>query len=296
MIGEIPYVIKGIAGFYYVQTQQGVIECRAKGVFRKEKITPTVGDFVQLEHHENTAVIAQILPRKNLLVRPAIANVDLFFLVVSTIEPKPSYLVLDRLIAIAQHKGAQPILVITKADLAPAHELCHLYETAGFFVIVIDYETEKGIAQLKKLLQGKCSVFCGNSGVGKSTLLSRLLPDLQLETGEISKKLGRGRHTTRQVTLYECEGGLIADTPGFASLEIQKASDLSKESLPFAFSDFLPFLGDCQYLDCSHLAEKGCAVRKALEDGKIHSSRYQSYVTLYQELEQKKYGKNSTFF
>lgn len=288
MFGTTPYIAKGVGGFYYVQTPEGLLACRAKGIFRKRRITPLAGDRVVLEREGDTNVIAQILERKNMFVRPPVANVDQLFIVASTVQPVPSTLVIDKLSAIAVDRGAQPVLVITKSDLDDERALASHYDTAGFPVIVADARTGRGLAQVRALLAGKLSVFCGNSGVGKSTLLSSLLPQHTLETGEISKKLGRGRHTTREVTLYECGGGLVADTPGFASLDMDRAAPIPKENLQFAFPEIARLFGRCKFTGCSHTGEKGCAVCEALARGEIAPSRYESYLALYEEAKQRK--------
>ena len=276
-----PYIIKGIGGFYYVKTADGVVECRAKGIFRKRGITPVAGDRVRLEHEAGTAVIAEVLPRKNVFVRPP--NVDQFFIVASTVQPAPSTLVIDKLSAIAVDRGAQPVLVITKGDLQDAGALMQCYRTAGFPVLCVNAATGEGLAPLCAMLAGKLSVFSGNSGVGKSTLLGALMPGQTLATGEISQKLGRGRHTTREVTLYEAHGGLVADTPGFASLDMARAAAIPKENLELAFPDIARLFGQCRFTGCSHLTEVGCAVREAVQKGEISRTRYESYAALYEE-------------
>lgn len=278
-----PYIIKGIGGFYYVKTADGVVECRAKGIFRKRGITPVAGDRVRLEHEAGTAVIAEVLPRKNVFVRPPVANVDQFFIVASTVQPAPSTLVIDKLSAIAVDRGAQPVLVITKGDLQDAGALMQCYRTAGFPVLCVNAATGEGLASLCAMLAGKLSVFSGNSGVGKSTLLGALMPGQTLATGEISQKLGRGRHTTREVTLYEAHGGLVADTPGFASLDMARAAAIPKENLELAFPDIARLFGQCRFTGCSHLTEVGCAVREAVQKGEISRTRYESYAALYEE-------------
>ena len=257
-----PYIIKGIGGFYYVKTADGVVECRAKGIFRKRGITPVAGDRVRLEHEAGTAVIAEVLPRKNVFVRT---------------------LVIDKLSAIAVDRGAQPVLVITKGDLQDAGALMQCYRTAGFPVLCVNAATGEGLAPLCAMLAGKLSVFSGNSGVGKSTLLGALMPGQTLATGEISQKLGRGRHTTREVTLYEAHGGLVADTPGFASLDMARAAAILKENLELAFPDIARLFGQCRFTGCSHLTEVGCAVREAVQKGEISRTRYESYAALYEE-------------
>lgn len=276
-------IIKGIGGFYYVKTADGVLECRAKGIFRKRGVTPLCGDRVRLKQEAGTWVIAEILPRKNAFVRPPVSNVDNCFIVVSTTQPVPSTLIIDTLTAIAVDKGAQPILLLTKGDLSPVKELMGCYAHSGLPVFSVCAESGEGLEQVRKLLPERLSIFCGNSGVGKSTLLSALLPDVTLETGEISKKLGRGRHTTREVTLYEACGGMVADTPGFASLELGRACAIPKENLQFAFPEVARYFGRCRFTGCSHTVEKGCAVREAMAAGEIDPTRYASYTALYSE-------------
>ncbi len=280
---KTPYIVKGIGGFYYVKTADGIVECRAKGIFRRRGVTPVAGDRVRLEHEAGTAVIAEILPRKNVFVRPPVANVDQFFIVASTVQPVPSTLVIDKLSAIAVDRGAQPVLVITKGDLYGADTLAQCYSTAGFPVLCVNAATGEGLAPLRDMLAGKLSVFSGNSGVGKSTLLGALMPGCELETAEISQKLGRGRHTTREVVLYEAHGGLVADTPGFASLDMARAAAIPKENLELAFPDIARLFGQCRFTGCSHLSEVGCAVREAVHRGEIARTRYESYAALYEQ-------------
>ena len=280
---KTPYIVKGIGGFYYVKTADGIVECRAKGIFRRRGVTPVAGDRVRLEHEAGTAVIAEILPRKNVFVRPPVANVDQFFIVASTVQPVPSTLVIDKLSAIAVDRGAQPVLVITKGDLYGADTLAQCYSTAGFPVLCVNAATGEGLAPLRDMLAGKLSVFSGNSGVGKSTLLGALMPGRELETAEISQKLGRGRHTTREVVLYEAHGGLVADTPGFASLDMARAAAIPKENLELAFPDIARLFGQCRFTGCSHLSEVGCAVREAVHRGEIARTRYESYAALYEQ-------------
>lgn len=271
---------KALSGFYYVHTEDGrVLECRAKGVFRKEGITPLVGDQVEVEN----GVVSRILPRKNQILRPPAANIDRAVLVVSSAKPQPNTLILDKLIAVCESKGIEPVLVFTKTDLADSGELQEVYRKAGFRVFT------SGLGQmdhsgLLRELSGRLSVFIGNSGVGKSTLMNELIPELDLATAHISDKLGRGRHTTRHVELYELEGGgLVADTPGFSTVEIEKYGHIHKDGLPECFREFREFLGKCQFQNCSHRKEKGCAVLEALKEGKISPSRHESYVALYED-------------
>ena len=282
------YIVKGIGGFYYVKTPDGIVECKPRGIFRKQKITPVAGDEVTLETENGASVIAQIAPRKNVFVRPPVANLDVLFLVASTTQPTPSTLVLDKLSAIAVDKGVQPVIVCTKGDLAEAEFLRSAYEKSTLPFIRIDYGSGAGLDEVKQWISGRLCAFCGNSGVGKSTLLNALLPDAARETSAISQKLGRGRHTTREVVLYESCGGLVADTPGFASLEMERAAYIPKENLQFAFPEVERYFGQCKFTGCSHTVEKGCAVRAALEAGEIDKTRYESYVTLYNEAKEVK--------
>lgn len=278
------YILKGIGGFYYVRTPEGVVECKPRGLFRKQKITPVAGDEVTLEMENGAAVIAAIAPRKNLFVRPPVANLDVLFLVASTTQPTPSTLVLDKLSAIAVDKGVQPVIVCTKGDLSETAFLQQAYARSTLPVICVDYATGAGLEELKGWISGRLCAFCGNSGVGKSTLLNALVPELSQQTGEISQKLGRGRHTTREVTIFEAFGGRIADTPGFASLEAGRAGFIPKENLEQVFPEFAPYLGQCQFTGCSHRSEKGCAVRAAVEAGELSPSRYASYCAMYDEV------------
>ncbi len=278
-------IIKGIGGFYYVEAANAVYECKARGVFRKEKITPLVGDKVKITVNENAEnTIDEIISRKNSLTRPPVANIDNLIIVASTVEPKPSTLVIDKLTAVAEHKSIEPIIVISKADLSSAEKLYKIYTLAGFKVIPISNETGEGIDAVKSVFKNKISAFTGNSGVGKTSLLNNLDKSLLLKTGEISDKLGRGKHTTRQAELFKVCGGYIADTPGFSSFELDKTDLILKDELPYCFRDFKPYLDNCRFNSCSHTCDKGCAVLEALKDGKIAESRHNSYVTLYNEV------------
>ena len=282
------YITKGIGGFYYVQTGTEIVEGKAKGIFRKRHITPVAGDEVQLEQEAGQWVIAEILPRRNVFIRPPVANLDVLFIVASTVQPVPSTLVLDKLTAIAVDKGVQPVIVCTKGDLASTDSLAEIYEKTPIPFIKVDYKTGAGLDELRGWIAGRLCAFCGNSGVGKSTLMNALAPELAQQTGSISQKLGRGRHTTREVVLYESCGGLVADTPGFASLEMERAAYIPKENLQFAFPEVERYFGQCKFTGCSHTVEKGCAVRAALEAGEIDKTRYESYVTLYNEAKEVK--------
>lgn len=279
-------IIKGIGGFYYVEAADEIYECKARGVFRKEKLSPLVGDKVTISINENAEnTIDEIMPRKNALTRPPVVNIDNLIIVVSTVEPKPSTLVIDKLIAVAEHKNIEPIIVITKSDLASAQEIFDIYTLAGFKTIIVSNETKDGVDEVKAVLKDKISALTGNSGVGKTSLLNNLDETLALKTAQISKKLGRGRHTTRQAELYRVCDGFVVDTPGFSSFEINKSDIILKDELAYCFRDFSDYIEKCKfYPSCTHTADKGCAVVEAVNDGKISKSRHNSYVQLYNEV------------
>ena len=276
-------IIKGIGGFCYVEAADEIFECKARGVFRKEKLTPLVGDKVTVSINDNAEnTIDEIMPRKNVLTRPPVVNIDNLIIVVSTVEPKPSTLVIDKLIAVAEHKDIEPIIVITKSDLASAREIYDIYTLAGFNTIIVSNETGNGIDDVKAVLKDKISALTGNSGVGKTSLLNNLDSSLELKTAHISKKLGRGRHTTRQAELYRVCGGFVVDTPGFSSFEIDKGDIIMKDELPYCFRDFSEYIDKCKFSpSCTHTTDKGCAVIEAVNEGKISKSRHNSYVQLY---------------
>ena len=279
-------IIKGIGGFYYVEAADEIYECKARGVFRKEKLSPLVGDKVTISINENAEnTIDEIMPRKNALTRPPVVNIDNLIIVVSTVEPKPSTLVIDKLIAVAEHKNIEPIIVITKSDLASAQEIFDIYTLAGFKTIIVSNETKDGVDEVKAVLKDKISALTGNSGVGKTSLLNNLDETLALKTAQISKKLGRGRHTTRQAELYRVCDGFVVDTPGFSSFEINKSDIILKDELAYCFRDFSDYIEKCKfYPSCTHTADKGCAVVEAVNEGKISKSRHNSYVQLYNEV------------
>ena len=286
------YIIKGIGGFYYVKTAAGVVECRARGILRKRGHTPVAGDRVRLS--ADGAAIEAILPRSSYFIRPPVANLEVLFVVASTTQPAPSTLILDQMLAAACHQNVQPVLVITKADLAAAGALQAAYAGSGIPCICVDYATGEGLDAVRAHIAGRLCAFCGNSGVGKSTLLNAIAPEAARATGEISQKLGRGRHTTREVEIFEVCGGRIADTPGFASLDAQRLGHIPKEELQFAFPDIARYFGQCRFTGCSHRSEKGCAVREALERGELGRSRYSSYLAMYEEAERYKEWEHQT--
>lgn len=283
-------ILKGIGGFYYVESNQVIYECKARGVFRKRGLTPLAGDLVEFTPNDDaTGAIEAILPRKTVLVRPACANLDQMLLIVSVCAPAPNLPVLDKMLAVAVHSGITPILVLSKTDLASPQPLLSIYENAGIQTLAVSAVSGAGIAQLKTLLQGKISVFTGNSGVGKSSLLNQLDPRFSQSTGAISTKLGRGRHTTRQVELLSLPcGGYVADTPGFSTVDVERYSVIQKEELPGCFPEFQQYLSCCKFTSCSHTCERGCAVLQAVQQGEIAPSRHQSYVRLYQQAKEQK--------
>lgn len=282
-----PIIVKGIGGFYYVETTDGLYECKARGVFRKKKITPLVGDKVKISINENAEnTIDEIEERKNFLVRPPLANIDQLFIVSSIVDPQINTVVLDRLVAIAEYKNIEPIIVFTKTDLDSSYKkYVDIYSNAGFKTIVCDNTTGLGSSEVKELLKNKTSAFAGNTGVGKSSLLNQIDSSLEVATGETSKKLGRGKHTTRHCELFKCAGGYIADTPGFSSLDIERCERIMKDDLPHCFREFEDYIYDCKFLNnCSHINDKGCAVRQAVDEGIISQSRYNSYIQMYNEV------------
>lgn len=288
-------IIGSIGGFYYVEAANlerepnRVYECRARGIFRKNHITPLVGDRVMIDLlEEGKGALSQVLDRRNQLVRPPVANLDCLVIVVSVADPAPVPLVIDKMIAIAEKNDIEPVVVINKADLGDTQVWEKIYRLAGLPVFVLSAFDKEAIQPLRQALAGKLSAFTGNSGVGKSSLLNAMHPDLSLATGEISQKLGRGRHTTRTVTLYSLPGGgYIADTPGFSSLDMERAQPILKDELPFCFREFAPFLNGCRFTSCVHVKEKECAVRQAVAEGKIARSRYESYVAMYEQVKDK---------
>ncbi len=276
-------IIKALSGFYYVQTEDGVVECRARGRFRRQDQSPLVGDFVRITRQGDKGVLEALLPRKNAFIRPAVANIDQLVVLASCAIPVTEPFLIDRVLAIAQLQNVPALVVVNKDDLAPAQPLAEIYRRAGVPVLVTSAETGEGIKALREALAGKLSCLTGNSGVGKSSLLNRACPQLQLPVGEVSEKLGRGRHTTRHIELYSLGSNtFVADTPGFSAFDTERMELVHKEQLQYAFPEFAPYLGHCQFPDCAHRKEPGCAVRKALAEGKIGQTRYSSYERLYE--------------
>ena len=279
-------ILQSIGGFYYVEAADAVYECRARGIFRKNGLTPVAGDRVLITpREEGTASLDTILERKNYLIRPPVANLDHLCVVASMADPAPNPLIIDKMIAIAESKGIEPVVILTKSDLGETSPWEDIYRGAGLPVFSVTMDQPMSAWELKRFLSGKISAFTGNSGVGKSTLMNVIDPRLSCATGEISQKLGRGRHTTRSAVLYKLPGGgYAADTPGFSSLDLEKAERIRKGRLADCFREFAPYLGECRFTSCTHLNEPGCAVRAAVEQGMIARSRYDSYTVMYSEV------------
>ena len=280
-------ILRSLSGFYDVQTPGGLITCRARGILRKAGNSPLTGDLVEISVEKGKGMVERILPRKNHFIRPAVANVDALVVFAANVNPVTEPFLIDRVAAIAGDQNVDVYLCVNKCDLDPAYDLVRIYEHAGFPVICTSAETGEGVQELRSLLEGKLTAFTGNSGVGKSSILNRLAPELKLETGEVSEKLGRGRHTTRHVELYRLgENTYVADTPGFSSFDTDQMELILKENLQYAFPDFGSFIGKCRFDDCSHRKEPDCAVRAAVEAGDIEASRYESYLKLYEKSSQ----------
>ena len=280
-------IVRSLSGFYDVQTAEGLVTCRARGILRRQGSSPLTGDLVEITVEHGKGMVEKILPRKNSFIRPAVANIDALVVFAANVNPVTEPYLIDRVAAIAGDQEVPVILCVNKCDLDPAPDLVDIYEKAGFTVIRTSAETGEGVEDLRKLIEGKLTAFTGNSGVGKSSILNRLAPELNLATGEVSEKLGRGRHTTRHVELYRLgESTYVADTPGFSSFDTDQMELILKENLQYAFPDFAPFIGKCRFDDCSHRREPDCAVRTPLEEGRIGKSRYDSYRKLYESYSQ----------
>ena len=277
-------ILKGIGGFYYVETADGVFECKAKGKFRKEGISPLAGDRVTVTirtDKENT--IDEIKERKNKLRRPPVANIDKLFVVVSTAKPYPNTLIIDKMTVLAEKHGIEPVIIITKTDLEDYNELFETYKKAGYKVYLHSKDTNENLDEIAAELSGCICAFTGNSGVGKSTLINALCPSLTLETGEISDKLGRGRHTTRQAEIFHVADGLVIDTAGFSSVDFADDSVIFSSDLENYFPEIREHIGECRFTGCAHLGDKGCRITVLVEDGEMSQSRYESYKTMYEE-------------
>ena len=277
---------KALSGFYYVDTGSEVLTCRARGKFRKDGVSPLVGDRVEVRELGNgEGFVERICPRKNAFARPAVANIDQLVIIGSGAIPRTDPFLIDRVAAIAALKGCEAIILLNKCDLDRADDLYDLYRAAGFQTLRVSAETGEGLEELKPLIAGKLSAFTGNSGVGKSSILNALDPAFDLKVGEISEALGRGRHTTRHVELFKLScGAEIVDSPGFSSFETDELNLEWKRRLPETFREFVPYLDQCRFVGCSHTKEKGCAVLEAVRRGDIQKKRHESYLRLYEEL------------
>ncbi len=285
-------IVKGIAGFYYVDVAgAGIYECKAKGVFRKDKVKPLVGDDVELEvldEQEKTGNVTAILPRRNALIRPAVANVDQAMVIFAMKNPRPNFSLLDRFLLMMERQKVETVICLNKQDLADpeeTEEIQKIYGDCGYQVIATSIKEEKGLEQVEAILRGKTTVVAGPSGVGKSSLTNGIQGEVQMETGEISRKLKRGKHTTRHSQLIRVgDDTFLCDTPGFTSLYVE---EMDKEELRHYFREFVPYEGQCRFQGCVHIHEPGCAVKEALEEGRISQRRYENYTELYEELKEK---------
>ncbi len=289
-------IVKALSGFYYVQTDERLFECKARGRFRLDGTSPLVGDRVEcsLDAH-GKGRIDRVFERRNFFIRPAVANVDALVFVAANTNPVTDPFLIDRVSVIAESAGCELIVCINKTDVDPADELYGIFTAAGFTVVRTSVPDGTGIDALRREIAGKICAFTGNSGVGKSSIMNALSPGLNIKTAEVSEKLGRGKHTTRHVELFDIGGGTYAaDTPGFASFDIEMMEIIPKEQLQFDFVEFAPYIGECRFNNCAHLKEPGCAVTQAVADGKIMPSRYRSYERLYALSAQHKSWENKT--
>ena len=280
---ETGRIIKSLSGFYDVQTEKKVITCRARGHMRRSGMSPLVGDIVDISVEKGKGMVERIHERKNCFVRPAVANLDLLVVFAANVNPVTEPFLIDRVAAIAGDQEVPVCICVNKCDMDPGEDLTAIYRKAGYTVIQTSAETGLGVEELRQVLSGKFCAFTGNSGVGKSSILNSLAPELRLPVGEVSEKLGRGRHTTRHVQLYAIGDALIADTPGFSSFDTDQMEVILKENLQYAFPEFGDYIGKCQFRDCSHRKEPGCAVTQAMANGQIGKSRYDSYLKLYEK-------------
>lgn len=278
--------MKSVGGFYYVRCDENEYECKARGSFRKRGSSPVVGDRVVFTVPDDGGfcAIEEILPRKNKLKRPALVNIDALVIVCSTVDPQPNYMVIDKMTAAAISNNMEPVIAVSKNDIKSGDDIAAIYRKAGLRVFQCSPVDREGADRLLEFLQGKVTAFIGNSGVGKSTLLNMLFPSLSLQTGQISEKLGRGRHTTRVVELFELNGCFVADTPGFSTVDLQRYELIDKDELQYCFPEFEPYLGECQFTSCAHICEKGCRVLRGLAEGEIGKTRHDSYAAMYNEV------------
>lgn len=278
-------IFKSLSGFYYVDCGGGTVTCRARGKFRHEKVKPLVGDRVEVTARaDGSGTVDVVLPRKNEFQRPAVANIDLLVVVASGAIPITDPFLIDRVVTMAERRGCESVICFNKWDLEQPADLYETYCRAGFPTLRVSAETGEGMEELSRLIAGKVCAFTGNSGVGKSSILNALEPTFQLQVGDVSEKLGRGRHTTRHVELFRLKNGtVVADTPGFSSFEEEDGVGCAPEELQYAFREFAPYLDRCRFVGCAHVKEKDCAVLEALAAGEISPTRHASYVRLYEQ-------------
>lgn len=286
-------IVKALSGFYYVRTVPGdaLLECKARGKFRLDGTSPLVGDRVKCSLDSNgKGRIDHVEPRRNWFIRPAVANIDTLVFVAANTNPVTDPFLIDRVSVIAAEAECELLICVNKTDIDAGNSLYDIFTAAGFSVIRTSAVSGEGMDELREHLRGRISAFTGNSGVGKSSILNALIPGANIRTAEVSKSLGRGKHTTRHVELYELESGsFIADTPGFASFEVEMMCTIPKERLQYDFPEFDEFIGSCRFNDCAHLKEPGCAVTQAVSEGRIGQSRYRSYTRLYEMCAQHKF-------
>lgn len=282
-------IVKALSGFYYVSSDNSIVECKARGKFRNDGISPLVGDVVEFSiDSDNKGRVDSIYPRKNSFIRPAVANIDIMVFIAANTNPITDPYLIDRVSVISEAAGCETVICLNKTDLDSAEELEKIYKKVDYKVIKTSAETGEGIDELYATVKEKISAFTGNSGVGKSSILNKLLPDLNIKTDMVSDRLGRGKHTTRHVELYNLgENTYIADTPGFASFDIEMINKIEKDDLQFYFPEFKSFIGDCRFDDCAHLKEPGCAITQQVGQS-IAKDRYDSYVKLYDTISKRK--------
>lgn len=279
-------VVKSLSSFYYVEANSNIYECKARGNLRKSEFSPLVGDNVDLEIlNDKNGIITNVLQRKNALKRPNVSNVDKLFIISSFSNPTPNTYLIDKVAAIATFNNIEPIIVFNKSDMGDFDKFEKIYSNSGFKTYTVSASTGIGLNELFIELKDNISVFTGNSGVGKSSILNRLFKNSNIATGEVSEKLGRGRHTTRHIEAYKLDfGGYVIDTPGFSSIEYDNADLSFKEHLAESFHDFNDYIFDCKFTNCTHTTEKGCSVINAVNNGKIEETRHLSYIKIFEEM------------